>query len=168
MKHFLLFIHTNIFTLKYVCLHKKVFTYFVCEVSLPVFKEMVGVDRNQFPFLYDFSKWMAKIKGSYHKKDIFSRSVKWNRDFFHVSWWFSKFWCSMNWYWFYTKSFQKPSSETLQLRFRWYLAKGGRGRDLAEWLERMKANAVVATVPVRSQHPSTQWNLKGRRWRSVE
>jgi hypothetical protein len=37
------------------------------------------------------------------------------------------------------------------------------GGDLAESLERLTANAEVATVlgSIPSQHPSTQWNLRG-------
>ncbi len=41
--------------------------------------------------------------------------------------------------------------------------------DLAEWFERLTANAQVATVLwVRSQHSPSQWNQRGGRWSTVE
>jgi hypothetical protein len=36
------------------------------------------------------------------------------------------------------------------------------------WLERLTANAEVATVLGSIQHPPTQWNLRGGRLSSVE
>jgi hypothetical protein len=48
----------------------------------------------------------------------------------------------------------------------WHLACGW---DLAEWLERLTANAVSSQLSwVRSQLPPTQWNLRGGWWSSVE
>ncbi len=40
-------------------------------------------------------------------------------------------------------------------------------RSITEWLERLTANAVVLSW-VQPQHTSTQWNLRGGRWSSVE
>ncbi len=43
-----------------------------------------------------------------------------------------------------------------------------RPRDLAEWLERPTANAVVVTVLGSIPAFPTHWNLRGGRWSSVE
>ncbi len=43
------------------------------------------------------------------------------------------------------------------------------GWHLAEWLERLTANTGRhAQYWVQSQHPQTQWNLRGGKWSSVE
>ncbi len=48
--------------------------------------------------------------------------------------------------------------------------KGECGCDLAQWLERLTRLPMPKSQQswVRSQHPPTQWNLRGGRWSSVE
>ncbi len=44
-----------------------------------------------------------------------------------------------------------------------YIRASGSQTLQPQWLERLTANAEVATVLVRSQHPSTHWNVRGGR-----
>jgi hypothetical protein len=63
----------------------------------------------------------------------------------------------------------KPHNYDVITRFRNYVTTLRNSElDLAEWLERLAVNAKVATVlGSRSQHPPTQWDLRGGRGSNV-